>query len=131
MRAALQQLGLDLALELKANEFVDVQPAFAGLWFGLGINVDGSAGPVRLENNVVRFTPGRFAAEQRAFELENDLGERPEAWEGLAIADLHARGDVTGNRVENADVGLHVGLAGSDQVRMADNWVALRPEGFY
>jgi hypothetical protein len=101
------------------------------MWLAQAAMADGPAGQARIEDNVALFTPGRFAAEQRAYENAHNLGLRPELLEGLSIADLHAHGELSGNRVTGPQVGLHVWLTGSDAVRIADNHVELGPIGFY
>lgn len=131
VRDLVAQLGLDLTIEIRGNEFLDVQPAFAGLWFAQAAIADGPAGPVSLEGNAVRFTRGRFAAEQRAFEIENNVGLSPDLWEGLAVADLHGPGALRGNRVQGVAVGLHVWGEGAAAVEIADNWLDLPPEALY
>jgi hypothetical protein len=110
---------------------VDPKPAITWMWLAQAAMADGPAGPVRIEDNVATFTPGRFAADQRRYENENGMGLRPELFEGLSITDLHAPGELSGNRVTGPEVGLHVWLEGSDAVRIADNRVELGPIGFY
>jgi hypothetical protein len=131
VRELVAQLGLDVGVEIRGNTFADPKPALTWMWLGQAAMADAPAGPVRIEDNVATFTPGRWAADQRRYESANGLGPRPELWEGLSIADLHAAGELSENAVTGPQVGLHVWLEGSDAVRIADNHVELGPNGFY
>lgn len=84
---------------------------------------------MNVHDNVVRFTSGRWDAEERAYEQANDLDPSSELWEGISIAELHQAGDVAGNRVSGVDVGLLVHFEGTDFVRITHNRVELRAEG--
>jgi hypothetical protein len=129
MRELLRARGLSLSINIRRNEFVDVQPAYSSFWYALGAVTDGPAGAVRVEDNLLRFTPGRWDADERAYEAANGLPPRPEIWEGFSVADLNARGELARNRVSGVDVGLLVYFDGRDFVRIGDNEVGLRPEG--
>lgn len=131
IRALAAARGLDLSIEIRRNQFFDVQPAYAFAWYALAAVTDGPAGAVRVEDNQVRFTPGLWDAAERSYELDNDLPQAWELWEGFSIADLHARGTMARNRVEGVDLGLLVYFEGSDVVRILDNRVELRPEGLF
>jgi hypothetical protein len=131
VRAVLQARNVQPRTELSGNEFLDVQPAFGGAWYALAAVTDGPAGPVDVQDNVVRFTPGRWDADERAYELANGLDPTLEIWEGISIADLHAPGEVARNRVSGVDIGVLVYFEGSDVVRIGDNWIELRPDGFF
>ena len=131
VRAVVEQLGLDVTVEIRGNEILDPKPALTFLWLGQAAMADGPAGPAHIEDNVATFTPDRWTAEQRRYETENGLGQRPELWEGLSMTDLHAPSSMSGNTVRGPEIGLHVGLSGADAVRIADNRVELGPVGFY
>jgi hypothetical protein len=132
VRAFAAELGLDLEIKIKDNAFVDTQPALTFLWLSQAAMADGPLGRVSIADNVLQLTLGRWDEELRTYELEHGLnGPLPELREGLTIADLYAPGTLTGNRVQNVDVGLHVWFEGSDSVRIADNTVELRENGLY
>ena len=126
--------------EIRGNEFIEVKPALSyfldggqvvpTVWYALGAVTDGPQGTVRLDDNLLQFAAGRWAAEQRAFEAKNGFDALPEIWEGFSIADLQAHADIEDNTVRGVDVGLLVYFSGKDFVRIARNWVELRPEGF-
>ena len=130
VRALMQTRGLDPHVDIRHDEFLDVQPAYGPFWYALAAVTDGPAGAVHVEDNVVRFTPGRWDAAERSYEQIHGLGQRSEIWEGLSIADLHDAGDVRRNQVQGVDVGVLVYFEGSDVVQISDNWIELRPEGF-
>jgi hypothetical protein len=130
VRALVAARGLAVSIDVRRNEFIDVQPAYAFFWYALAAVTDGPAGPVRVEDNLVRFTPGRWDAAERAYEEANGLERATDFWEGISIADLNARGRIARNCVQGVDVGLLVYFDGSDFVEVTDNRVELRPEGF-
>jgi hypothetical protein len=111
VRAVVEQLGLDVTVEIRGNEILDPKPALTFLWLGQAAMADGPAGPARIEDNVATFTPDRWTAEQRRYESENGLGQRPELWEGLSMTDLHAPSSMSGNTVRGPEIGLHVWLS--------------------
>ncbi|HEX5042139.1 MAG TPA: right-handed parallel beta-helix repeat-containing protein [Candidatus Polarisedimenticolaceae bacterium] len=131
VRELVAELGLDVAIEVRGNAFVDPKPAITWMWLAQAAMADGPAGQARIEDNEALFTPGRFTAEQRRYENDHNMGQRPELLEGLSITDLHAAGELSGNHVVGPQVGLHVWLGGSDAVRIGDNHVELGPIGFY
>lgn len=129
VRALVEARGVAVSIDIRRNHFVDVQPAYSAYWYALGAVTDGPAGPVRVEDNLVRFTPGRWDAAERAYEQANGLEQADELWEGVSIADLNARGVVARNRIEGVDLGLLVYFDGRELVDVTDNRVELRPEG--
>jgi hypothetical protein len=129
VQALVQERKLRPRTEIRRNAFHDVKPAYAGAWYSLAAVTDGPAGAVKVEDNLVQLTPGRWDAEERAYEQANGLDPAFEVWEGISIANLHARGDVTRNRVSGVDVGLLVYFEGRDFVRIAENHVRVRSEG--
>lgn len=131
VQTLVEELDLDVGIEIRGNAFLDPKPAITFLWLAQAAMADGPAGPVRIEGNVATFTPGRFEAEQRQYEIDHGMERRPEQLEGLSITDLHAPGELSGNTVTGPQVGLHVWLQGSDAVRITDNHVELNPVGFY
>jgi hypothetical protein len=131
VRALARARGLDLSIEIRRNEFLDVQPAYAFAWYALAAVTDGPAGAVRVEDNLVRFTPGRWDAAERGYELANGLPRTGEIWEGFSIADLHAPAVMARNGIRGVDLGLLVYFEGSDVVRIVENRVELRPEGLF
>jgi hypothetical protein len=131
IRALVDQRGLDLSINIRGNEFIDVQPALDRFWYALAAVTDGPAGSVRVEENRARFTSGRWDEDERAYELAYGLPRGPEIWEGFSIADLNSPGSLARNNLHGVDVGLLVYFEGNDVVRIVDNQVELRPEGFF
>lgn len=129
IRALVQARNMHPRIEILRNQFLDVKPAYDGAWYALAAVTNGPAGPVKVEDNRVQLTSGRWDAEERAYEQANGLDPTFEVWEGISIADLHARGDITRNRASGIDVGVLVYFEGSDFVRIADNQLEVRPEG--
>lgn len=124
-----QSWGLQPRIEIKRNEFVDVQPAFAGgTWYSLAVVTDGPAGPVRYQDNRVHFAPDRWGTEQRDYEVANGLDPSYELWEGLSIADLNAAGYIGGNKLSGIDIGVLVYFGGKDFVHIVNNTLDLRPK---
>lgn len=131
VRALLQARGLHMSINIRRNQFLDVQPALDFFWYALGAVTDGPAGAVHVQDNLVRFTPGRWDAAERSYEQQNGLPPGVEIWEGISIADLQLdAGELLSNHIQGTDVGLLVYFEGSVFVHVADNTIELRPEGF-
>ncbi len=129
VRDLIRARGLKPSISIRGNEFHDVQPAYSFYWYALAAVTDGPAGSVEVRDNRVRFSSGRWDAEERAYEADNGLDPAGELWEGISVADLHRRGDIAGNVISGVDLGILVYFAGSDFVRISRNRVKLRPEG--
>ncbi len=129
VRDLVRARGLKPSISIRGNEFHDIQPAYSFYWYALAAVTDGPAGSVEVRDNRVRFSSGRWDAEERAYEAGNGLDPASELWEGISIANLHRRGDIAGNVISGVDLGILVYFAGSDFVRISRNRVKLRPDG--
>ncbi|HJT81451.1 MAG TPA: right-handed parallel beta-helix repeat-containing protein [Chthoniobacterales bacterium] len=131
VQALVRERGLSTSIEIRNNEFLDVQPAYSRFWYALAAVTDGPTGPVSVIDNVIHFTSGRWDAGERAYETAQGLTQQQEFWEGFSIADLNAAGQLLDNEIEGTDTGLLVYFDGSDVVEMRDNRIELRPNGFF
>jgi hypothetical protein len=129
IQAVLGDRGIELTIDIKRNEFVDLKPALVFRWSVIAALIAGSPGPTNVAGNRVHLTSGKWDDAERTYERSLGLSPRPELWEGFSIHDLFATATIEDNRLEGGDTGMLVARGGSEFVRLAGNTVQLRPEG--